>query len=83
MVRWIKCKRMLGDNEMKSHGENTRIKLQDLAEGCLLVDTKERIWVVEDVIGHRIILSPSWGNAHYTKTINIGRKPWLYGFYLY
>ena len=68
---------------MKSHGENTRIKLKDLAEGCLLVDTKERIWVVEDVIGHRIIRSPSWGNAHYTKTINIGRKPWLYGFYLY
>ena len=31
---------------MKSHGENTRIKLKDLAEGCLLVDTKERIWVV-------------------------------------
>ena len=68
---------------MKSHGENTRIKLTDLAAGCLLVDTKERIWVVEDVIGHRIILSPSWGNAHYTKTINIGRKPWLYCFYLY
>ena len=68
---------------MKSHGENTRIKLKDLAEGYLLVDTKERIWVVEDVIGHRIILSPSWGNTHDTKTINIGRKPWLYGFYLY
>lgn len=46
---------------MKSHDDNTRIKLKDLAEGCLLVDTKERIWVVEDVVGHRITLSPSWG----------------------
>lgn len=68
---------------MKNHDENTRIKLKDLAEGSLLVDSKERMWVVEDIIGNRIVLTPSWGRKHYTKSINIGRKGWLYGFYLY
>lgn len=68
---------------MKNHDENTRIKLKDLAEGSLLVDSKERMWVVEDIIENRIILTPSWGCNHYTKAINIGRKGWLYGFYLY
>ena len=68
---------------MKKYDENTRIKLKDLAEGSLLVDTRKRIWVVEDVVGHRLTLSPSWDRNHYTKVINIGSKGWLYGFYLY
>lgn len=62
---------------------STRIKLKDLAEGSLLVDTRERIWVVEDVVGHRLTLTHIWGRNHYTKVINIGSKGWLYGFYLY
>lgn len=68
---------------MKNHDKNTRIKLKDLAEGSLLVDSKERMWFVEDIIENRIILTPSWGCNHYTKTISIGRKGCLYGFYLY
>lgn len=68
---------------MKKHDENTRIKLKDLAEGSLLVDNKERTWVVKDIIDNRIILTPTWGRNNYSKAINIGHKGWLYGFYLY
>lgn len=68
---------------MKNHDEKTRIKLRDLAEGALLVDSKERMWVVEDIIENRIVITPAWGRNHYTKAINIGHKGWLYGFYLY
>lgn len=69
---------------MKKHkyDARTRIKIKDLAEGSLLVDTRERIWVVEDVVGHRLTLH-IWGRNNYTKVINIGSKGWLYGFYLY
>lgn len=68
---------------MKDHDGRTKIKLKDLAEGSLLVDNRERMWVVEDIIENRIIISPSCGRNHYTKAISIGRKGWLYGFYLY
>ena len=68
---------------MKKHDDKTKIKLKDLAEGSLLIDNRDRMWVVEDIIDNRIVISPSWGRNHYTKAINIGHKGWLYGFYLY
>ena len=68
---------------MKASNDKTKIKLKDLAEGSLLINKKERMWVVEDIIENRIIISPNWGRNHYTKSISIGRKGWLYGFYLY
>ena len=68
---------------MKESNEKTKNKLKDLAEGSLLIDNKEHMWVVEDIIENRIIISPSWGRNHYTKAISIGRKGWLYSFYLY
>ena len=68
---------------MKKHDDKTKIKLKDLAEGSLLIDNKERMWIVKDIIKNRIIISPGWSCNHYTNTISIGRKGCLYGFYLY
>ena len=59
---------------MKKHDDKTKIKLKDLAEGSLLIDNKERMWIVKDIIKNRIIISPGWSCNHYTNTISIGRK---------
>lgn len=76
------------NNNKKNKNKNkyqsdTRIKLNDLGEGCVLVDSKGHVWVVEDIIVNRIILSNVWGDTHYTRAINIGRKGYLYGFSLF
>ena len=67
----------------KRYNKMHPIKLKDLDEGCLLVDKRNHVWLVEDIIENRIILCNAWDRNHYTNTISIGRKGCLYGFYLY
>lgn len=67
----------------KRNNKSDPIRLRDLDEGCLLVDQRNYVWLVEDIIENRIILTSPWGNIRHTRAINIGRKGYLYGFSLF